>query len=419
MSILIYKQRHFNKQDENTPRAAYGYIRYIATRSGTMKNGGMQHGLFGRIDAGDGLAYFNDWKNLARRAYHETGMGHTYFKSVISLHDEDALDTGIFDEESDGPGEMKINKQERAGWERYIEKHVAAIAESNNIRIEDLAWVCAIHAKKSHSHAHLVFWDKSGKSREHTVCVDGMAKKRINSLRRDLIKNSFPHKVRAYMENRQIAYHSMRDMTAEIIDGFNDSRNDPCPGISAHSYGNVKEDLAMLHDYFKNNYGTLPVFNKLSDSEKVVLSESAHKLIEGVPEVKMYVERYVERKLIEDSLFRKNSYSRPSHEDDESGWISDGQREGQLKKIKGHEDRAMEKAVEAIARRIYNSVKSDLSSEAKLGPAAFSLLANIVRLLKDNAKPSNAPKAARGTAELSKAARKDKYLSKLDKGFEH
>jgi len=423
MSIIIYKQRHFNKQDVNTPRTAYGYVRYIATRTGTMKNEGMGHGLFGRINAGDGLTYFDDYRELARRAYLDTGNGHTYFKSVISLADEDALDAGIFDEvEKDGyPDDRKIDKSKRDGWERYIEKHVSTIAEKNNISIEDLAWTCAIHTKKEHSHAHLVFWDKSAKSREHTVAVDDTAKKRINDLRRTLIKDTFPHKVREYMENRQLAYHSMRDMTAEIIDSFTKDKSEAAFGGNHGIYERLKENMLALHYCFKDKYSaSLPVFNKLTNDEKTSLIKAAHELIDTVPAVRMYVDRYVETKLIEDSLYHKNSYSKSG--DDEEGWMSEEYRQRQLDKINKYEERVMEKAVETIARRIFNSIKNDIKSDAQLDSTVFCMLTNIVRMFKNMSMKSNLP---RGTVEggllgeLSKDARKERYLRNIDKGFEH
>jgi len=414
MSIIVYKQRHFNKQDVNTPRTAYGYIRYIATRSGTINNDGMNHGLFGRLNAGDSITSFNDYRNLARRAYFDTSRGHTYFKSVISLADEDAFDAGIFEESIDNiTSDRKIDKSDRSGWERYIEKHVSTIASKNNIRIENLSWTCAIHIKDGHSHAHLVFWDKSEESRQHTVAVNKIAGKRINDLRKQLIKDTFPHKIRDYMKQRKIAYHSMRDMTGDIIDDFNKNRNRELYCDNDEAYDTLNADLNNLREYFKSKYNDLPIFNNLDNNDKEILINSAKKLINFVPLVKQLVDHYIQTKLMEDSLFQKNSYSKTDDED----IVSDAQ----TKKIEKYEEKLMEKAVESIARRIYNSIKSDINNERYNDNLVFPLLTAIVRLLKNMNEKNNLPNISGigYLGELSKAAKKERYLKNQDKGFEH
>ena len=52
MSILIYKQRHRHPNYKKTPKGNYAHIGYIATRPGAVKNEGMRHGLFGKLESG-------------------------------------------------------------------------------------------------------------------------------------------------------------------------------------------------------------------------------------------------------------------------------------------------------------------------------------------------------------------------------
>lgn len=52
MSILIYKQRHRHPNYKKTPKGNYAHIGYIATRPGAVKNEGMRHGLFGKLEPG-------------------------------------------------------------------------------------------------------------------------------------------------------------------------------------------------------------------------------------------------------------------------------------------------------------------------------------------------------------------------------
>lgn len=70
MSILVYKQRHKNPTEANTPKLNYEHIRYIATRPGVSKNESMRHGLFGCTEPEKGLTEFESLEG-----YSEDGTG--------------------------------------------------------------------------------------------------------------------------------------------------------------------------------------------------------------------------------------------------------------------------------------------------------------------------------------------------------
>ena len=61
MSILIYKQRHRHPNYKKTPKGNYAHIGYIATRPGAVKNEGMRHGLFGKLEPGV-VKEFDTWQ---------------------------------------------------------------------------------------------------------------------------------------------------------------------------------------------------------------------------------------------------------------------------------------------------------------------------------------------------------------------
>ena len=65
MSILIYKQRHRHPNQKKTPKCNYAHIGYIATRPGAVKNEGMRHGLFGKLEPGE-VREFATWQEAAR-----------------------------------------------------------------------------------------------------------------------------------------------------------------------------------------------------------------------------------------------------------------------------------------------------------------------------------------------------------------
>ena len=84
ISILIYKQRHRSPNRKDTPEANYAHVRYIATRPRVLKNEGMNHGLFGKMEPGV-IQEFKDWKEIARRVYANSRKNITMYRSVVSF----------------------------------------------------------------------------------------------------------------------------------------------------------------------------------------------------------------------------------------------------------------------------------------------------------------------------------------------
>ena len=64
VSILIYKQRHRHPNYKKLQRQLC-HIGYIATRPGAVKNEGMRHGLFGKLEPG-AVKEFDTWQEAAR-----------------------------------------------------------------------------------------------------------------------------------------------------------------------------------------------------------------------------------------------------------------------------------------------------------------------------------------------------------------
>ena len=79
MSIIMYKQRHSSSNLKKSKVANYAHIQYIATRPRVLKNQGMEHGLFGRLDTGQ-IQYFSDYKEIAQLAHGNTGEGVTMYR---------------------------------------------------------------------------------------------------------------------------------------------------------------------------------------------------------------------------------------------------------------------------------------------------------------------------------------------------
>ena len=132
MSILIYKQRHRHPNYKKTPKGNYAHIGYIATRPGAVKNEGMRHGLFGKLESG-AVKEFDTWQEAARLVRELSYRRVNMYRGIISFSPETAAELGLSDHKA---------------WEDYIDRHILTLAKFNGIRVQDLQWVAAHHNEK-------------------------------------------------------------------------------------------------------------------------------------------------------------------------------------------------------------------------------------------------------------------------------
>ena len=196
---MVYKQRFKNPNYKSTASKNYAHVRYIATRPRVAKNEGMSHGLFGKLTPGS-ITEFEDWRDVARLVYGNSKKHITMYRSIISFDEETAAELSLTDQKA---------------WQRYIENHMMTIAEKNNIRREHLQWACALHKEKHHPHIHVVFWDTSSQVK-NPFTPPAVP----NAIRRQLIKDTFADKIRAFGEQKNIAAADMRKISNELVDEF-------------------------------------------------------------------------------------------------------------------------------------------------------------------------------------------------------
>ena len=96
MSILIYKQRHRHPNQRKTPKCNYAHIGYIATRPGTVKNEGMRHGVFGKLEPGE-VREFSTWQEAARLVRELSYRRVNLYRGIISFSPETAAELGLTD----------------------------------------------------------------------------------------------------------------------------------------------------------------------------------------------------------------------------------------------------------------------------------------------------------------------------------
>ena len=149
----------------------------------------MSHGLFGKLTPGT-VTEFADWRNIARLVYQNSKKHITMYRSVVSFDEATA-------------GELRLTDQK--SWQRYIDNHILTIAQKNGIAPSALQWACALHKEKGHPHIHVVFWDTSSRVK-NPFTPPAIP----NAIRRQMIKDTFPDKIRAYGEEKNAAAAEIR-----------------------------------------------------------------------------------------------------------------------------------------------------------------------------------------------------------------
>ncbi len=203
ISLLIYKQRFKNPNYKSTAGRNYAYIRYIATRPGVTENDGMKHGLFGCLAAESPLTEFPDWQDVAQLVYRNSRQHITMYRSVVSFEEDTAKELTLSDQRA---------------WQRYIQNHISTIAEKNCISRAKLQWVAALHKEKGHPHLHVAFWDNSDWKRK--IRNPYTHPSIPNGIRRQMIKDTFAERIRAYGLSKNKAESDLRRISDELVKDF-------------------------------------------------------------------------------------------------------------------------------------------------------------------------------------------------------
>lgn len=158
--------------------------------------------MFGKLTPGP-VTEFADWRDIARLVYQNSKRHITMYRSVISFDESTAE-------------ELRLTSQK--AWRRYIDNHILTIAKKNGIRVENLQWACALHREKGHPHIHVVFWDNSP---EATKIKNPFTPPAVpNAIRRQMIKDTFPDKIRVFGEEKNFVAAELRRLGDGLVDEF-------------------------------------------------------------------------------------------------------------------------------------------------------------------------------------------------------
>ncbi|RFZ78500.1 hypothetical protein DS742_12910 [Lacrimispora amygdalina] len=406
MSLLVYKQRFKNPNYKSTAGKNYAHVRYIATRPRVAKNEGMSHGLFGKLSPGP-ITEFEDWRDVARLVYANSKKHITMYRSVISFDEETAAELNLTDQKA---------------WQRYIENHIMTIAEKNNIRRGHLQWVCALHKEKRHPHIHVVFWDTS--SRVKNPFTPPAVP---NAIRKQLIKDTFAERIRAYGEQKNMSTAELRSISNELVDEFEQHLR----RLGKDQYKRLRDDYdeenelsgsfdfddAVLNETADRVFrlkSALPptgriAYQLLAPEIKAEVDKLVAYLLENVPALREQKECYIDSKMKMALLYGGS--------DEYLGSLRN-RFAGEADKIIANRVLGMVKTLNRLDYEIkseeYKSARRSYFAEQML-MEALDMLSGLTR---DNDSRFDDWEKKNGR-ELSKDAKKELFLKLQDKGYEH
>lgn len=381
-------------------------MRYIATRPRVAKNEGMNHGLFGKLSPGP-ITEFEDWRDVARLVYANSKKHITMYRSVISFDEETAAELNLTDQKA---------------WQRYIENHIMTIAEKNNIRREHLQWACALHKEKRHPHIHVVFWDTS--SRVKNPFTPPAVP---NAIRKQLIKDTFAERIRAYGEQKNISTAELRSISNELVDEFEQHLR----RLGKDQYKRLRDDYdeenelsgsfdfddAVLNETADRVFrlkSALPptgriAYQLLAPEIKAEVDKLVAYLLENVPALREQKECYIDSKMKMALLYGGS--------DEYLGSLRN-RFAGEADKIIANRVLGMVKTLNRLDYEIkseeYKSARRSYFAEQML-MEALDMFSGLTR---DNDSRFDDWEKKNGR-ELSKDAKKELFLKMQDKGYEH
>lgn len=164
-----------------------------------MRNKEMMHGLFGKLKPGN-IKEFSTWQEPAKIIKTISEENKNIFRSIISFKRDTANELGLTTQKD---------------WQRYIETHISTIARMNDIKIQNLGFVCAVHNERNHPHVHIMFWDN-----EQQVLKNYVSREIPNKIRRQLIKDTFEARIKEYCEEKDKGRTDIREITDEMVKEF-------------------------------------------------------------------------------------------------------------------------------------------------------------------------------------------------------
>ena len=175
------------------------FVSYMAMRPGAEKRG--SHGLFNGSDAPI------DLNKVADEVANHPGNVWTH---VVSLRREDAVRLGYTNSDM---------------WRELVKRHIAGIAQAQNIPLANLKWYAAFHNTTHHPHIHLIVY--STNSKQGYLTKQGIEKIRsvfANDIFQDDLKSIYQQQTFTRDELKVLSENQMKEILSQIGSGEVDER---------------------------------------------------------------------------------------------------------------------------------------------------------------------------------------------------
>lgn len=223
MSLLNEQLSAVPSAAESPAQDINASIRYIAQRPGVAAEKGV-HGLFGNFDTSD----------LSKTAYHVSNLvedGRTIFQGVLSLREDDAVETGY---------------DQKQNWIDYLNKMLPQLGSRLGIPASNLRWCAAFHPKKGHPHCHYILWSDVDEVRDPFIST---AKQ--NEYRKIFSDEIFREERQREMINKTLFRDILKDTGGEITSElFQELVKNPIwlPGnFSSQELQDLSRQLAQMY----------------------------------------------------------------------------------------------------------------------------------------------------------------------------
>lgn len=338
--------------------------------------------------------------------YQNSNKHITMYRSVVSFDEATAEELRLTDQKA---------------WQRYIDNHILTVAKKNGIRVEHLQWACALHKEKGHPHIHVVFWDTSSRVKNPftTPTIP-------NAIRRQMIKDTFPDKIRAYGEEKNAASAEIRRLGDELVNDFE---------------SHIRQLEAKKYKRLWEEYNAEDEFSDTFDCEDKMLEETADRVLQiksslpGHGRIAYQLLPPAVRKQV-DALVRFLLKNVPVLQKQKEDYVQSkmnmtllyGGNEDYLTSMK---EKFSTEADKIIANRILGMVKTLNRLDGEMKYAEYqgrrrqfymeNMLLETLSMLTDMTGTNDRQfeEMLKAGGNLSKEAKKELYLKYQDKGYEH
>ncbi len=371
----------------------------------------MRHGLFGKLSPSDTLTEFDDWREVARLVREMSYRRVNIFRGIISFSPETASELHLIDHET---------------WEDYVEQQVHILSEKNGIRRQDLQWAAAHHDEPSHPHVHIVFWNKNQRT-----MIPYVNPKIPDSIRRQLIKDTFAEQIQAYIAAKDRAKNKLIQLTDEAVIKYEEYMN----FLHPEEYKQFRETFGSIDDEEKAAY-SIP--KDIDENLLTVYSSRLFDLLDRLPKNG----RLLYKLLPEDIKTELNTLVSDIKQDNEyirqlvNDYVESKCQIAVLyssapDSIDDYRQKFVCEADKFIANKVLSVMKAMLTKNKELTAYEYSeaqkhyytteLFREIMILLEQSISALDDEYEAKHdimSSELSKAAKKEWYLKHRDKGME-